>query len=307
MRVRSKNHALELRDKSAQFFNQFGRHVQASSEASVGIDDYKAALRHLFNTINSFDYLFEAQVGTLEQQVGRLEAEKRRLERDVAQLQQALRAMKSEANRRARPPEKAKKAPADLRQERPIPATATPTHPTRRSAPRAAASGTAAAQEAARNGVRYAVKTLPGPSADLLRHFLQGQRNFLDRHSDAGVTGALSFLIQHALAQLQVAPQTRSLPTLQQAMYANLYTISNTLCTYKGQPLNGFQSAVEELERLLPGIADLAGTVPAKKKKRSEAKLFQETLKLLRDQARLDFRPYFYEIDPQGGSVFVIG
>ncbi len=90
MRVRSKNHALELRDKSAQFFNQCGRQAQGSSEASVGIDDYKAALRHLFNTINSFDYLFEAQVGTLEQQVGRLKADKRRLEQEVAQLQQAL-------------------------------------------------------------------------------------------------------------------------------------------------------------------------------------------------------------------------
>jgi len=147
---------------------------------------------------------------------------------------------------------------------------------------------------------------LPRPSTPLIRYLLQGQRNFLDQHSDAGVAGALSFLIQHALTQLQAAQEVHNSLTVQQAMYANLHTISKKLGTYKGQGLNGFQAALKELEACIQGIHSLANILPTKKKKRSEAKIFQEMLKLLRDQARLDFRPYFYEVDAEG-SVFAVG
>ena len=119
------------------------------------------------------------------------------------------------------------------------------------------------------------------------------------------MAGALSFLIQHALAQLQAVPP--GFVTAQQAFYVDLHTIASKLSTYKGHTLNGFQSAVEELRACLPGIEDLAATLPTTKTKRSEAKLFQETLKLLRDQDRLDFRPYFYEVDPHDGTIFAIG
>ena len=304
MRVHSKNHALALRDDSARFFNEFGRAAQGSAEALIRNDYYKAALRHLLNTINGFDYLFEAQVGVLEQKVDTLEAQNRRLAQEVAQLRQALRAAKGEAARRTRQPDKTSKAPADLRQGRRRNGAA----PARQaSAQRAAASQTATRYETLRPGARPAADLLPGPSAILLRYLLQGQRNFLDQHSDAGVTGALAFLIQHTLTQLQAASQTPHALVGQQAMYHNLYTISNQLRRYKGRALNGFQSAVEELETIFPGIDEFAGAVPAKRKKRAEAKLFQETLKLLRDHARVDFRPYFYEIDPQDGKVFAIG
>ncbi len=291
MRVRSKKHAVELRDNSAKFYNQFGAQAQKLAQGSVRSDYYKAALAHLYNAINGFDYLFEAQLGVLEQKMRLLEIEKQRLEQDLAVAQAAER-VKPWAGQ----PESAWPG-VGLRPDRQSAGYG-------RKTGRSVGGGVAvAALPQALPAVSAASKTLPDPGSALLRALLQGQRNFLDKHNDAGVTGALSFLVQHALTQLHIVSSLYG----RQAMYANLYTIATKLSTYKGQPLHGFQAAVDELKRHVPGIAELAVSLPKQKEKRSEAKLFQETLKLLRDQARLDFRPYFYEIGSEGNVLFTVG
>ena len=149
-----------------------------------------------------------------------------------------------------------------------------------------------------------ASSTLAAPQKRLVQYLQQGQRNFLDVRNQAIASAALSFLIQHTLVQLYAADAEQE-AVRARAMYSNLYTLSSKLQRYQGTPLQGFEAARAELEKIA-GIEAFADGLERSAAQHTDEKLFRSYLKHLRDHAWLDLTPYFYDVDADG-RVFGLG
>ncbi len=150
---------------------------------------------------------------------------------------------------------------------------------------------------------RHALEALPV----LAKHFRQGQRSFLAQPDAPDVGLELANLIYYALTHLAVALASGE-KTRAQAMYANLHTIARNLQSYKMTTLHGFDAALEML-RALPGGDAAQYAARLRRSPQSpgaDAQPIRTCLKMMRDKASVELRPFFYNIDAEG-EVITIG
>ena len=150
---------------------------------------------------------------------------------------------------------------------------------------------------------RHALEALPV----LAKHFRQGQRSFLAQPDAPDVGLELANLVYYALTHLAVALASGE-KTRAHAMYANLHTIARNLQSYKMTTLHGFDAALEML-RTLPGGDAAQYAARLRRSPQSpgaDAQPIRTCLKMMRDKASVELRPFFYNIDAEG-EVITIG
>lgn len=144
--------------------------------------------------------------------------------------------------------------------------------------------------------LRRKIHELEWIARQLAVYLRQGQRNYLDERNDPETAAILAFLIHHSLSQLCGAiVKEKEDEVLKNAMFVNLYSIARKL-----EKTRGFQGALEELEKKVSLIASLGETLVRSEERHFDDKLFQIFLQYMRDYARLNFAPFYFDTDSNG-------
>jgi hypothetical protein len=130
---------------------------------------------------------------------------------------------------------------------------------------------------------------------DLISPVRTGQTNYLDGYKDVPASAMLAFLISYSMLNVAVAV-SGSDEALSRAMKANLTAICRKLAACK---LPGFQNALDRIEKGRWNMESLPDKLVRQDDHR-DAGIFQVVLKHLRDHNKLDFAPFYFDVDEHG-------
>ena len=129
---------------------------------------------------------------------------------------------------------------------------------------------------------------------DLWPYLRQGQREFFD-DNDVASGGLLAFLISYSASGLLLG-LVEGKETLQAAMSKNIYMITSRLASSH----EGFKLSLSSFDRMVDMTSPFPEEMLAPGSAHQDSKMFQMTLRYMRNYSKVDLSPFYFDVDKDG-------